>query len=306
MHYASLEKAAGQTALRLEQANEVHEEEVLAFLAASPLHTVFMAGLIRDNGMLSPMNRGDFYLSRRERGGIDGVALIGHATMFEARSEESLALFARQARSCQRAHVIVGEESQSELFWRHYAEGRMVPHRPCRNSFLTQHWPLAVHEPVAELRPASYTEFGRILRVQAQMAYEESGVDPLEIDPQGFSYRIERRIGEGRVWVWVRDGRVVFKADVMAETPEVIYLEGIYVDPQERGRGYGQRCLSQLGRLLLARTKALCLLVNEENHGAFSFYQKAGYKLHSYFRTIFLGPQQETGRLAPAEKMVVA
>ncbi len=33
-------------------------DEVLSFLAARAVHTVFMAGLIRDNGLVSPLNRG--------------------------------------------------------------------------------------------------------------------------------------------------------------------------------------------------------------------------------------------------------
>ena len=37
------------------------EAEVVEFLSARPLHTVFMLGLIRDNGLLSPRNRGSFY-----------------------------------------------------------------------------------------------------------------------------------------------------------------------------------------------------------------------------------------------------
>src|SRR5690349_16576504 len=40
------------------------EAEVMEFLSARPLHTVFMMGLIRDNGLLSPRNRGSFYGSR--------------------------------------------------------------------------------------------------------------------------------------------------------------------------------------------------------------------------------------------------
>ena len=36
------------------------QSEVIEFLSARPVHTVFMVGLIRDNGLLSPRNRGSF------------------------------------------------------------------------------------------------------------------------------------------------------------------------------------------------------------------------------------------------------
>src|SRR3954451_1302193 len=60
--------------------------EVIAFLAERPIHTVAMAGLIRDNGIVSEDNRGSFWGCRNSEGRLEGVALIGHATLIEARS----------------------------------------------------------------------------------------------------------------------------------------------------------------------------------------------------------------------------
>jgi predicted GNAT family acetyltransferase len=123
------------------------------------------------------------------------------------------------------------------------------------------------------------------------MAHEESGVNPLERDPEGFRRRCARRIEMGRVWVWVEDDRLIFKADIISETPEVIYLEGVWVNPAERGKGYGLRCVSQLGRELLERTGSLSMLVNERNSKALSLYRRAGYKLRGCYDTIYLQPR---------------
>src|SRR6185436_12983053 len=57
---------------------EDDRNEVFAFLAERPLHTVAMAGFIRDNGFDSPHNRGTFYGCRNSEGRLEGVALIGH------------------------------------------------------------------------------------------------------------------------------------------------------------------------------------------------------------------------------------
>ncbi len=67
------------------------EAEVFEFLSARTIHTVFMTSLIQDNGLLSPHNRGSFYSCRDRYGRLEGVALLGHATLIEARSENSLA-----------------------------------------------------------------------------------------------------------------------------------------------------------------------------------------------------------------------
>jgi predicted GNAT family acetyltransferase len=92
----------------------------------------------------------------------------------------------------------------------------------------------------------------------------------MEADPEGFRQRCLRRIEQGRVWVWTEEGRLIFKADIVSETPEVKYVEGIWVTPDQRGRGYGLRCLSQLSRELLAGSSAVTLLVNEKTQQAVS------------------------------------
>ena len=90
------------------------EAEVFEFLSARTIHTVFMASLIRDNGLVSPHNRGSFYACRDRYGLLEGVALLGHATVIEARSENALASFARLARNCLNARLIRGEQETAK------------------------------------------------------------------------------------------------------------------------------------------------------------------------------------------------
>jgi uncharacterized protein len=264
------------------------EVEVRAFLLRGTVDTMIMSGLIADNGLESPFNRGTFYAARDAKGELVGIALIGHATLFEARSEAALAAFAQLAQKFAHAHVVVGTPDKIERFWWHYGAGGQQPRLICRELFLEQRWPVAALAPVAGLRRATLKELPAVLSVNARLAFAESGVNPLDTDPEGFRLRLARRIEQGRVWVWSERGRLMFKADVLVETPEVNYLEGIYVHPDERGQGHGSRCLSQLGRELLRATKALCLLVNEQNKDAQRFFFRQGYKLRDCYDTIFL------------------
>ncbi len=265
--------------------------EALAFLARRPLHTVFMAGMIRDNGLVSRLNRGSFYACRDARGALEGVALIGHATLVEARTEGSLVAFARLAQGYGRAHVIMGESERVGRFWDHYAGDGQEQRVACRELLLAQRWPVEAREPVPALRPATLEHLAEVMRVQAQLAFEESGVSPLETDPAGFRARCARRIEQGRVWVLAADDRLIFKIDVMSQTPEAVYLEGLFVHPEERGKGYGLRCMSQLGRSLLGRSGSICVLVNEQNQVAQALYRKSRYQCRGFYDTIFL--QQE-------------
>jgi predicted GNAT family acetyltransferase len=263
------------------------ETEVLAFLAERPIHTVIMAGFIRDNGLVSPLNRGTFYGYRDHTGRLRGVALIGHATLIEARIDAALAAFARVAQESPVAHMMMGEQEEIKQFWSYYSQDRQRPRLLCRELLFEQRWPVEVRTPVKGLRRATKEDLRLVIPAHARMAFEETRVNPLESDPRGFRMRCERRLERGRTWVWVEGERLIFKADVVAETPEATYLEGIYVNPEERFKGYGLRCVSQLTRTLLERNSSVCLLVNEQNRRAQSMYKKVGFRLRGCYDSIF-------------------
>jgi uncharacterized protein len=264
------------------------QSEALAFLTARQVHTIIMASYIRDNGMVNPLNRGTFYACRDATGTLQGVALIGHLTLIEARNREAMEAFARLTQGCSHARIVVTERQRAKQFWRCYAKAQQRPHLVCRELVYEQKWPVEVRREVDGLRLATLDDLDSVVRMHASVTLESTGMNPMEVDPQGFRLRCARRIEQGRVWVWTENERLIFKADIISDTPEMIYVEGIYVDPAERGKGYGLRCFAQLSRILLRRTKSICLLVNEQNREAQAFYNKAGYKLRSYYDTIFL------------------
>ena len=264
------------------------ELEVLAFLAKRPLHTVVIAGHVRDNGLESSFNRGRFYACRDAEGRLKGVALIGHVTLIETRSEAAVATFASLAQPCSDIHMILGEQEKIERFWKYYERVGQAPRRVCRELLFEQQWPVQARESVPDLRLATLADLENVMVVQDQMAFAESGINPLEVDPEGFRTRYARRISNQRVWVWVENEQLIFKADVISETPEAIYLEGIYVNPEHRCKGIGTRCMSQLCHALLTRTVSLCVFVNEQSQRARSFFEDLGFKLRGCYDTIFL------------------
>jgi predicted GNAT family acetyltransferase len=272
----------------IDELSQEHEGEVLEFLAANPIHTVLMASLVRDNGLVSPHNRGSFYACRSPHRDLEGVALIGHVTVLEARTEAALSAFARLTRHCLNTHLIRGEREMMNRFWNYYANPGQEPRRIASELLFEQREILPESEPVDDLRPATLSDLDQVLKINATMAFQEGGTSPLNRDPSGFRQRTARRIECNRVFVWARDKKLIFKADVMAETPEVVYLEGVHVDAEERLKGYGRRCLTQLARLLMTRSKSICLTINQQNKNALAFYAKAGYQFHSNHETIYL------------------
>jgi GNAT superfamily N-acetyltransferase len=268
------------------------ELEVLAFLSQRPIHTVAMKSLIRDNGLVNPLNRGNFYGCRDVNGHLEGVALVGHATLIETVSDRALQALARVARDCPYTHMIMGEQERIIEFWSNYAEAGHSPRLACRELLLELQKPKGTEENVPGLRQATERELDLVMQIQAQLAFDESGVNPMEVDPRGFRRRCLRRIRQGRTWVLFQDDTLVFKADVISETRDVIYLEGIWIADHKRNDGLGTRCMSELAGKLLRTAKSLCLLTNELNTGALAFYRKCGFLFRATYETIFLSTQE--------------
>lgn len=280
------------TSRRIEPLREEHKNEALGFLATRTEHTFVMAGWILDNGLVSPLNRGTFYGHRNERGQLDGVALIGHVTLFETNNEVALAAFARLAQDCSSARVVMAKANNLQRFLAYFTNEQR-PRLMCREQLFEQHHEQKIEEAVPGLRLATPDNLELVVPVHAQMAFEESGVNPLFVDPEGFYQRCARRIEQQRVWVLVENRQLIFKADIISDMPEVVYLEGVYVSPNRRGEGLGPRCVKQLTNELLKRTKSVCLLVNPENTAAQTCYRKAGYRLLDVYDTLYLNQDRD-------------
>jgi hypothetical protein len=274
---------------RVRELTEEQTDEVLAFLAARPVHTVVMTSFINDNGLVSRLNRGKFYGFRDAAGKLEGVALLGHTTLVEARSEESLKAFAFAARASETPiNIIMSEGGSAESFWQYYSGGTRQPRLVCSELLFEISLPVMVCEEVDNLRLATEEELTEVAEAHAEIALMESGVNPLERDREGFLGRTLRRIRQERTFVVFENGKLLFKADVVAETADVIYLEGIYVAPDQRGSGNGSKYLSQLSRMLLSRVKHVCLLSNVDFKDAHAAFFKAGFKSKENCTTIFV------------------
>lgn len=263
--------------------------EVLAFLKIRPVHTVVMTSFINDNGVESPLNRGRFFGYRNKQGSLEGIALIGHTTLFETRSEDALKALAFTMKLSETpVHLIMSDGSKAESFWQYYAEGIHPPRLTCTEVLFEINFPVLVQDCSHEIRPAKIEELLPVAEAQAEVAFVECGVDPMQKDRAGFLRRVARRIEQGRIFVVVENEKLIFKADIMSETEDVIYLEGIYVAPEQRGKGVGSRCLSKLSSSLLNRVQNICLLSNVRFQRAHQSFRNAGFKSTDRCTAIFV------------------
>ena len=264
-------------------------QEVLNFLTFRPVHTVVMTSFINDNGMVSDLNRGKFYGYRNISGTLEGVALIGHSTLVEARSDKALKALAFTARTAETPiHLIMSSGNAAATFWKYLDGGQNAPRLTCTEALFEISFPFAVQKTEWQIENARLALLMPVAEAQAEIAFLESGVDPMIKDRAGFLKRVARRIMQNRVFVVLDGNELVFKADIIAETEDVIYLEGVYVAPGYRGRDIGSKCLSMLSLELLNRVENICLLSNIDFEGAHKSFLKAGYKNTDLCTTLFV------------------
>lgn len=274
---------------RVSLLTEADRNEVLTFLAVRPVQTVVMSSFIVDNGVTSELNRGHFYAYRATNGTIEGVALIGHSTLVEARSDDALAALAYQARRASvPIHLIMSSGSDAQRFHLYLTGGLTMPRLICTEALFEASFPFAVRNCEFRITAADRSQLKEIAAAQAEIAFVECGVDPLIKDREGFLKRVQRRIEQNRVFSVFHHGKLIFKADIIAETPTTIYLEGIYVHPDHRGKGIGSRCLAVLTQQLLGRADNVCLLSNVDLESAHRTYEKAGYRRTDSCVTLFV------------------
>ncbi len=280
---------AGPDRGKLIELVDADKAEMLLFLKVRPVHTVVMTSFINDNGVESELNRGKFYGYRNSTGVLEGIALIGHSTLVEARTDAALRSLANRARRAETPiHLLMSSGTDAERFWQHMAGGLKKPRLTCVESLFEAALPFPVRCSDPRLRNADISQLVAVAEAQAEVAFIESGVDPMLKDRDGFLNRVARRIVQNRVFVVTDGDELVFKADIIAETDDAIYLEGIYVHPDHRGKGVGSQYLALLTQHLLDRVDNVCLLSNIEFRSAHRTFEKAGYRHTDSCVTLFV------------------
>lgn len=138
------------------------------------------------------------------------------------------------------------------------------------------------------VRPVRLDELDLLLPACIAMFTEEVGVSPVA----GGAYESYRaRIGDivraGRAFARIEDGRVVFKAEVGAATDAACQVQGVWVDPADRGRGLsapGMAAVVQAARERIA--PVVSLYVNDYNTAARKSYVTVGFREVGTFATV--------------------
>jgi uncharacterized protein len=248
-------------------------EQMLEFCSAEPVERVFLDEVAR-RGL------------GRMLATIDGgrVTSLCHFGANVVPSGPHSGAFAEEV-SSSRARMIIGEERAVTALWE-AASRQLAPPREDRPGQPVFAIDQAPDSGGSALREATPGDLELLLPACAATHEGEIGIDPLRIDAEGFRRRTRQQIGDGRSWVWLENGRILFNAEASAWTPHAVQLQQVWVDPEVRNEGYGTRGLADLIRLLLERVPRVCLFVRADNPAAIRLYERVGMERVGSYRSL--------------------
>lgn len=207
-------------------------------------------------------------------------------------TERALTDFGRhQAARARRCSSVVGDRRAVELLWEPLEEmwgSEVREHRWSQPLLLAEEQAELPDLPAAGLRAAVPGEESAVFPASVAMFREEVGADPL-LGDGGRSYRmrVADLIRRGRTYAVIVDGEVLFKADVGALFGPVAQIHGVWVRPDQRGRGLGRAAMTELVRLVRRdHAPQVSLYVNDFNDPARRAYAAAGFRQVGELSTI--------------------
>ena len=249
-------------------------EQVLEFCARDPIERVFLEDVAR-------RGYGRFLALEEDGGSLLSLCHLGANLVPSGRGCAEFA----EAAAGSASKMIIGDERAVDELWQ--AAGALLPEpradRPGQPVYAIDKTPDAGN---SGLRAATIDDLELLIPVCAAAHELELGVNPLERDDEGFRWRTRSQINEGRSWVWIEDGVILFKAEASAWTPSAVQLQQVWVDPSARGRGNAQRGMRDLCRRLLEHVPRVCLFVRPENAPAIRVYEAIGMRRTISYRSL--------------------
>ncbi|MEU0279649.1 GNAT family N-acetyltransferase [Streptomyces sp. NPDC088147] len=276
-----------QTTTRVLEPGEL--DAALAVLESEPVENAFVTSRVQVAG-LDPWRLGGEMWGWYADGRLRSLCYSGANLVPICATPEAVRAFADRARRTgRRCSSIVGPAEPTAQLWRllepHWGPAREIrAHQPL---MVTEHLPATV-APDPLVRRIRKAELDVIMPACVAMFTEEVGVSPLAGDG-GLLYqaRVAELVGAGRSFARIDDGRVVFKAEIGAATPRACQIQGVWVDPEFRGRGLSEAGMAAVVRYALADVApVVSLYVNDYNTPARAAYRRVGFRETGAFMSV--------------------
>ena len=260
----------------------------MAICDQDQVSNVFVASRIRALG-LEPGRLGAQLWGFEQNGQLTSLCYAGANLVPVQAGSAAVAAFADRAlRQGRRCSSIVGPSTAVTELWRllrpHWGPARDV--RAAQPLMAIDGPPEVAADPA--VRRVRSDEIDILMPACVAMFTEEVGVSPLAGDG-GAAYRarVTELIRIGRAFARVEDGRVIFKAEVGAATPQACQVQGVWVRPEYRGQGLAAPGMAAV--VIEARrtiSPVVSLYVNDFNTAGRATYRRAGFREIGEFMSV--------------------
>jgi predicted GNAT family acetyltransferase len=257
-------------------------------LDRDPVANVFVAARLDSVG-LDPWRLGAEVWGHLVDGCVTALCYVGANLVPVGAGADACRVFAEKARrQGRRCSSIVGPADQVGMLWA-LLEPVWGPARDVR-----AHQPLMATSTPPKIAPDPLVR--RVMPAELEVLYpacvamftEEVGISPANGDGGSlYRARVAELIGQGRAFARVEDGRVVFKAEIGAATSEACQIQGVWVDPDLRGRGLANGGMAAVVAHAQATVApVVSLYVNDFNAAARAAYKRVGFSEVGAFMSV--------------------
>ncbi len=261
----------------------------IRLLSANPIENVFVASRVRAAG-LEPASLGCAVWGFERDGVLRSLCHAGSNLVpvnADERAIQAWIEFAGPQRVCASmfgpAQVALDLwHGLSRRWGRSWSEVREV--RPSQPVMAISGEPAVASD--VRLQRVTLDRWDAYTEAAVQMYTEEIGVSPLLGNPAGYRFYVRQLITSGRAFAIFDGPKVIFKADLGSVSGSVAQLQGVWLDPELRGRGLAAPAVAAVVRLARANTPTVSLYVNDYNIPARATYARVGFRQVGEFATI--------------------
>jgi len=266
------------TSTRVLEADDL--QAAIEVLDRDPVANAFVAARVAIAGLDSWRLGGEMW-GWFDGGRLEALCYAGANLVPLSAGPEAVRAFAERARrQGRRCSSIVGEAGATAELWAQLEPSWGPAREVRRNQPLMATWEPSVEiAPDPRVRQVRRDEMDLLLPACVAMFTEEVGVSPVTGDG-GASYRarLEQLIRSGRAFARIQDGRVIFKAEIGAVTPQVCQVQGVWVRPECRGQGLAA---PGMAAVVVEASRSIAplvsLYVNDFNSPARAAYRRVGF-----------------------------
>jgi predicted GNAT family acetyltransferase len=257
-------------------------------LDRDPVANVFVASRLDSVG-LDPWRLGAEVWAYPNSGKVEALCYAGANLVPVNADADACRVFADRARrQGRRCSSIVGPAGQVATLWS-LLEQAWGPARAVRANqplMVISDQPNVAPDPL--VRRVTPSEVDILYPACVAMFTEEVGVSPFNGDGGAlYRARVAELIAQGRAFARIEDGRVVFKAEVGAATAQACQIQGVWVEPELRGRGISNAGMAAVVMQAQATIAPLVsLYVNDFNTPARAAYRKVGFVVVGAFMSV--------------------